>query len=42
MLDAIFTETVSVGTILSLHEDSGIVFNLNDDHISEVIFEEEE
>ena len=41
MLDAIFAETISIGTILDLHEDSGIVFNLNDGHISEVIFKEE-
>lgn len=35
----IFGENVTIGTILDLYENEGIVFNINDGCISDVIFQ---
>lgn len=39
MYDLIFGENVTVGTILDLYEKEGMIFNVNDGCISEVIFQ---
>lgn len=41
MLDLIFGENVSVGTVLDLYENDRMIFNVNDGCISEVIFKED-